>query len=225
MMQPFEDPNANFIRALSYRSQDNYRFSELHRQLNDLKKESVKREQEKQQMADLVDQDRLVEGRRGRLHDVWLRPAFEGKRSTGDLEIHQNGIRWASKARSEHKSDILFSNIQHLFFQPCDNELIVLVHVHLKAPIMIGKKKTKDVSFFREASESSFDETGNRKRRRQHEDDELRMEQEERRQRAALNKEFRQFADRIADAVGRPCPTMHSRLASLTISLTGWRSL
>lgn len=28
------------------------------------------------------------------------------------------------------------------------------------------------------------------------------MEQEERRQRAALNKEFRQFADKISDAVG-----------------------
>lgn len=171
-------------------------------------------------MADLVDQDRLVEGRRARLHDTWLRPAFEGKRSTGDVEIHQNGIRWASKARSEHKCDILFSNIKHLFFQPCDNELIVLVHVHLKTPIMVGKKKAKvgllllprlqcrrltvalqDIQFYREASESSFDETGNRKRRRQHEEDELKMEQEERRQRAALNKEFRQFADKIADAV------------------------
>lgn len=98
-------------------------------------------------MADLVDQDRLIEGRRARLHDTWLRPAFEGKRSTGDVEIHQNGIRWSSKARTEHKCDILFSNIKHLFFQPCDNELIVLVHVHLKSPIMIGKKKVKVSSF------------------------------------------------------------------------------
>lgn len=38
-------------------------------------------------------------------------------------------------------TDILFSNIKHLFFQPCDNELLVIMHVHLKAPIMIGKKK------------------------------------------------------------------------------------
>ena len=38
-------------------------------------------------------------------------------------------------------SDILFSNIKHFFFQPCDHELLVIVHVNLKAPIMIGKKK------------------------------------------------------------------------------------
>lgn len=37
--------------------------------------------------------------------------------------------------------DILFSNIKHLFFQPCDHELLVIMHIHLKAPIMIGKKK------------------------------------------------------------------------------------
>lgn len=37
--------------------------------------------------------------------------------------------------------DVLFSNIKHLFFQPCDKELLVILHIHLKAPIMIGKKK------------------------------------------------------------------------------------
>jgi nucleosome binding factor SPN SPT16 subunit len=38
--------------------------------------------------------------------------------------------------------DLLFSNVKHLFFQPCDHELLVILHIHLKAPIMIGKKKT-----------------------------------------------------------------------------------
>ena len=38
-------------------------------------------------------------------------------------------------------ADILFSNVKHLFFQPCDKELLVIVHLHLRAPIMIGKKK------------------------------------------------------------------------------------
>ena len=37
--------------------------------------------------------------------------------------------------------DILFSNIKHLFFQPCDHELLVIVHIHLKSPMMIGKRK------------------------------------------------------------------------------------
>ena len=56
----------------------------------------------------------------------------------------------------------------------------MIVHVHLKAPIMIGIKKadvsgnhylvhasfsftvTQDIQFFRDASDVQFDETGNR---------------------------------------------------------------
>jgi nucleosome binding factor SPN SPT16 subunit len=198
---PFEDIGANFIRALTYRSTDSARFSEVYKEITELRKEATKRENERREAADIVDQEKLVEGRRARLHDTWLRPPFEGKRSTGDVEIHQNGIRWSSKARSDHKLDVTFANIKHLFFQPCDNELVVLVHVHLKSPIMLGKKKVKDVQFYREATDAAFDETGNRKRRRQHEEDEIELEQEERRQRASLNKEFKAFADKIADAV------------------------
>ena len=40
------------------------------------------------------------------------------------------------------RADVLFSNVKHLFFQPCEHELLVLIHLHLRAPIMIGKKKT-----------------------------------------------------------------------------------
>jgi nucleosome binding factor SPN SPT16 subunit len=97
--------------------------------------------------------------------------------------------------------DVLFSNIKHLFFQPCDNELIVLIHCHLKSPVMIGKKKTKDIQFYREATDMQFDETGNRKRKHRYGDeDEIEMEQAERKRRHALNKEFKAFAEKIADA-------------------------
>lgn len=30
------------------------------------------------------------------------------------------------------KIDVLYNNIKHAFFQPCDNEMIILVHFHLK---------------------------------------------------------------------------------------------
>lgn len=106
-------------------------------------------------------------------------------------------------------ADILFSNIKHLLFQPCDNELIVVLHIHLKSPIMIGKKKAKDVQFFREVSDASFDETGNKKRKRNyHDEDELEAEQEERKRRMDLNKYFKAFSDKIAEAVR---PSLSSR--------------
>lgn len=96
----------------------------------------------------------------------------------------------------------MFSNIKHLLFQPCDHELVVILHIHLKNPIIIGKKKAKDVQFFREVSDASFDETGNKKRRKNYYDeDELEMEQEERKRRADLNKYFKAFSDKIAEAV------------------------
>lgn len=30
------------------------------------------------------------------------------------------------------KIDVLYNNIKHAFFQPCDNEMIILLHFHLK---------------------------------------------------------------------------------------------
>jgi nucleosome binding factor SPN SPT16 subunit len=74
----------------------------------------------------------------------------------GNLEIHVNGLRFRPDGPSSKIGklrfaldrlaadtiDLLFSNIKHLFFQPSEKELIVLIHVHLKAPIMLGKKKT-----------------------------------------------------------------------------------
>ncbi|KAM0787049.1 hypothetical protein ACM66B_006314 [Microbotryomycetes sp. NB124-2] len=201
---PFEDPTATFIRGVTYRSLDSFRFTELHKEINDLKKQAVKREAERKEMADVVEQDKLIEikGKRPiRLTDVQVRPSFDGKRQSGDVEIHSNGIRYQSSLKNEQKIDVLFSNIKHLFFQPCDHELIVILHIHLKNPILIGKKKAKDVQFFREVSDASFDETGNKKRRKNfHDEDELEMEQEERKRRADLNKYFKAFSDKIAEA-------------------------
>lgn len=95
----------------------------------------------------------------------------------------------------------MFSNVRHLFFQPCQSELIVIIHVHLKDPILFGKKKTKDVQFYREATDIQFDETGNRKRKyRYGDEDEYEAEQEERRRRAELDRLFKSFAEKIAEA-------------------------
>ncbi|KAF9916544.1 FACT complex subunit spt16, partial [Lobosporangium transversale] len=199
---PFDDPNANFVRALSFRSADGARMTEIYNQILELKKNAVKKESERKEMADIVEQDKLIEikGKRPpRLPDVFARPGLDGKRP-GELEIHSNGLRYVSPLRNENRIDILFNNIKHLFFQPCDGELIVLIHCQLKNPIMIGKKKTEHIQFYREASDAQFDETGNRRRKYVYGDeDELASEQEERRRRAALNKEFKQFGEKIQE--------------------------
>jgi len=198
---PFEDPTATFVKSMTYRSTDQYRMNEIYRQITDLKKLSLKKEAELKDIADIVQQDKLVEVKKGRpviLQDVFIRPSLEGKRVPGDLAIHMNGLRFSTHLKAG--VDIMFNNIKHLFFQPCDNELIVILHVHLKNPIMIGKKKTKDVQFYREATDMAFDETGNRRRRANYGDeDELAQEQAERAHRARLNKEFQNFTEKITD--------------------------
>ncbi|CAK3779217.1 FACT complex subunit spt16 [Lecanosticta acicola] len=200
--QPFEDPTAQFIRSLTFRSHDVDRMEGVKDQITEMKKESVRREQQKKDMEDVVEQDKLVEIRNRRPHrldNIFMRPAMESKRVGGAVEIHQNGLRY--NHLGNQKIDILFSNVKHVFFQPCAGELIVLIHLHLINPIIIGKRKTKDIQFYREATEMQFDETGNRKRKHRYGDEEeFEAEQEEKKRRAQLDKEFRAFAEKIADA-------------------------
>ncbi|CAK7900569.1 FACT complex subunit Spt16p [[Candida] anglica] len=202
---PYEDsPENSFLRSVTLRSRDRQRMVDVYKAIQDLKKDSVKRESERKQMADVVTQANLVElkgSRVKKLEQVFIRPQPDTKKIGGVLQIHENGLRYISTFRNDHKVDVLFSNIKHLFFQPCKDELIVVIHCHLKNPIMIGKKKTHDVQFYREASDIAFDETGGRKRRyRYGDEDELQQEQEERRRKQLLDKEFKAFAELIADS-------------------------
>ena len=201
--QPFEDASAHFVRSLTFRSKDADRMEDIAQSITELRKNAVRKEQEKKQLEDVVEQDKLIEIRNRRpqrLGELYLRPAMDGKRVPGEVEIHQNGLRYVNPMRSEHV-DVLFSNVKHLFFQPSVGELIVIIHVHLKNPIMIGKKKTKDVQFYREATDMAFDETGTRKRKHRYGDeDEYEQEQQEQRRREALDREFSGFAKKIQDA-------------------------
>ncbi|EKD20925.1 uncharacterized protein L3040_005860 [Drepanopeziza brunnea f. sp. 'multigermtubi'] len=202
--QPFEDASAHFVRSVTFRSTDGDHLQDIANQIANMKKDASKREAEKKEMEDVVEQDKLIEIRNRRpavMDNIFLRPAMDGKRVPGKVEIHQNGLRYQSPLNTQHRVDILFSNVKHLFFQPCQHELIVIIHVHLKDPILIGKKKTKDVQFYREATDIQFDETGNRKRRyRYGDEEEFEQEQEERRRRTQLDRDFKSFAEKIAEA-------------------------
>ena len=144
-----------------------------------------------------------LDRRPAKLDMLFMRPALDSKRTPGHVEIHQNGIRYVHGGGHDKSSivDVLFNNVKHLVFQPSKHELIVIIHLHLHHPIMIGKKKSKDIQFFREATDMQFDETGNRKRKHRYGDeDEFEQEQEERRRRQELDKLFFGFAKKIEEA-------------------------
>ena len=104
------------------------------------------------------------------------------------------------------KIDLIFKNIKLAFFQPAEKEILVLMHFHLHNPIMMGKKKTKDVQFYVEVMEASY--ALDNHRRSGYDPDELEEEQRERALRNRMNQEFQNFVKKA-----RAMPSRCSRLA------------
>lgn len=62
----------------------------------------------------------------------------------GDQGRHVVADLAVGGASAGARTDVPFSNIRHLIFQPCKTkEVITILHLHLKNPIMVGNKKTK----------------------------------------------------------------------------------
>ena len=57
---PFDDPDATFIRNISYRSTDARHFEEVYQEISEMRRLATKREAERREMADVVEQDELV---------------------------------------------------------------------------------------------------------------------------------------------------------------------
>lgn len=146
-----------FVKELSYKSRDSKSYANLFKIIKDLiKKVRIKEKEEKERSEIVADENLiLLRGKKIQLNDVIVRPHITSKKTNGVLEAHQNGFRFISN-RSE-SIEIIYRNVKHAFYQPCESELIVLIHFHLKNPIMIGKKKSYDVQFCREAGIQSDD--------------------------------------------------------------------
>jgi nucleosome binding factor SPN SPT16 subunit len=63
--QPFEDASAHFLRSLSLRSTNGARYAEIATQIANMKRDTTKKEQEKKDLEDVVEQDKLQEIRSG----------------------------------------------------------------------------------------------------------------------------------------------------------------
>jgi nucleosome binding factor SPN SPT16 subunit len=185
-----------YIRDLSYKSADHKNMTNLFKQIKDLIKKVKVKDQEEREKSDLVAQESLVliKGKRIALNDVIIRPNITSKKTSGVLEAHQNGFRFQSN--KGEKIDIIYKNIKHAFFQPGENELIVVVHFHLKNPILVGKKKTIDVQFYREAGSQADDLD---LRRRGNDYEEYEIELKERMMKEKINDEFSRFTKQVEE--------------------------
>uniref|UniRef100_A0A0R3QFN8 FACT complex subunit n=1 Tax=Brugia timori TaxID=42155 RepID=A0A0R3QFN8_9BILA len=136
-----------------------------------------------------------------KLKDLFVRPNIITKRISGSLEAHANGklldpknfgFRYTS-LRGD-KIDVLYNNIKHAFFQPCDNEMIILIHFTLKNPVLWGKRKYQDIQFYTEVGEITTD-LG--KYHHMQDRDDVQSEQLEREMRKRLNQVFQNFCDKV----------------------------
>jgi nucleosome binding factor SPN SPT16 subunit len=189
-------PYTSFIREMTFRSLDSQNLTDAFRKISELRKRERMKEVQDQEEADLVQQEQLIRTKNDRvprLSDLTMRPSFAKQKTQGNLEAHSNGLRFQSN-RGE-VVDIIYSNIKHAFFQDCKQEIMVLIHFHLKNPIMVGKKKQDNIQFFTEVIEASqaIDDS----RRRMNDPDELDDEQRERQLRRKLNDAFKDFSMKV----------------------------
>uniref|UniRef100_A0A5S6QLI1 FACT complex subunit n=1 Tax=Trichuris muris TaxID=70415 RepID=A0A5S6QLI1_TRIMR len=201
----FPAPDAIYVKEMTFRSTNVKEPGELHPPslnlimastlIKDLQKSYRAKEAEEREKEGIVQQDTLIVNSSQtfpRLKDLYVRPNMINKRLIGTLEAHTNGFRYV--ASRGDRLDILYRNIKHAFFQPCDGEMIVLIHFHLKDAILYGKRKHSDIQFFTEVGEITTDlgKRGGREDR-----DDLYAEQAERDLRRKLNIAFKSFCDRV----------------------------
>lgn len=182
-----------FIKDLIYKSTDKRHIENVSNSIQILIKNVKAREKEEKEKADLILQENLVlvHPPIAKLNNVSIRPTF-GKKQLGILETHSNGFRFS--AQKGEKVDIIFKNIKHAFFQPCDREMLIIVHFHLKNPIILAKKKVNDIQFVREVGSQSDDLHMNR---RGNEYDEYQAEIQEQMMKEKMNKEFLNFTEKV----------------------------
>ncbi|BHF81773.1 FACT complex subunit SPT16 [Sparganum proliferum] len=207
----FPSPQSTFLKEMTYRASNQRHHGDVaspstnlnnaYRIIKEVLKKFRSREAEERERANLVEQDVLVVDpvkSPFRLRDLYIRPNIVTKRITGTLEAHSNGFRFTS-IRGD-KVDILYNNIKHSFYQPCDGEMIILLHFHLKNAIMYGKKKQTDIQFYTEVGELTTDL--GKTHSRMHDRDDLEAEQREREMREQIKNAFKSFVDR-AEALAK----------------------
>ncbi|XP_070810100.1 FACT complex subunit SPT16 [Pituophis catenifer annectens] len=201
----FPNPEATFVKEITYRASNiktpgeqmvpALNLQNAFRIIKEVQKRYKTREAEEKEKEGIVKQDSLVinlNRSNPKLKDLYIRPNIAQKRMQGSLEAHVNGFRFTS-VRGD-KVDILYNNIKHAVFQPCDGEMIIVLHFHLKNAIMFGKKRHTDVQFYTEVGEITTD-LG--KHQHMHDRDDLYAEQMEREMRHKLKTAFKNFIEKV----------------------------
>ncbi|GMS97922.1 hypothetical protein PENTCL1PPCAC_20097 [Pristionchus entomophagus] len=201
----FPNPLAEYLKEVTYRASNMKEPGEIHassnnlttafRLIKEMQKSFRTEEAEEREKEGAVKQDKLIlslNKANPKMKDLYVRPNIIAKKISGSLEAHTNGFRYTS-LRGD-KIDVLYNNVKHAFYQPCDNEMLILLHFHLKHPVLWGKKKYQDIQFYTEVGEVTTD-LG--KYHHMQDRDDIQSEQMEREMRRKLNEAFKSFTTKV----------------------------
>ena len=187
-----DGPKKVYIKELTYRSSNINAHNEIVKQVKELQKrckgvenEVVYKSGEKFNLGNQLKS----------LNDLRMRPYLTGRKTTGTLTGFQNGFRFVSSKKENFEFPI--SIIKHAFFQPCSDNMIVLLHFTFKTPISINGKPHIHVQFYSEVCGGNEDLNDFRNRRGRKDSDEMREELMEEQAKAQSNKLFLDFVDYI----------------------------
>ena len=185
-----------FIREISYKFKDANYVQNIMTKIKDMTKAYKTKEQEDKEREDIIEQEKIIIRKEKRIFisELSIKPALLSKKSQGTLEAHMNGFRFLTN-KSE-KVDIIYKNIKHAFLQTCENEMNAFFHFHLINPIIVGKKKVRDIQFYRDIG-TQADDLNIKGRNTDY--DEYEMEIKEQRRIENMNKEFKKFSKNVEE--------------------------
>jgi nucleosome binding factor SPN SPT16 subunit len=130
------------------------------------------------------------------LHDLKMRPSVAGKKAKGTLNAYTKGYRFTSKKNLIF--DLAHSNIKHAIFQPCDENMMIILHFRLFKAVQVNKKRVKDVQFYCEVGSIAEDLNDPRRNRNRFDyPNEMEEEEMERYMQQKYNDAFLNFVETV----------------------------
>jgi len=194
-----------YVKEMNFRCRDRTQLEQVSQKIKDTQKAMAQKKVEQKQKDECKEQPALVpskDPKKPALRDCFVRPhplAQRGKRQQGTLTAEDNGFRFLTSARE--KIDIIYDNIKMAIYKDCDNDHVVCVHLHLKSPIMIGKKQTQDVQFYYDlmGMVDDADQRGSRL-----DEDEIAAEEREKKRIEKMNVVYLDFCKDVERSIWAP---------------------
>lgn len=156
--------NPIYIKELTFRSTNMAGITSITKQIKEMQKNFKLNLSLNRNSLSRIDKE-VLKDKLKTLNDLKMRPTLRGRKTSGSLTAYSNGFKFIS-----NKNEIftlMLSNIVIPIYQPCDENMIVILHFLLKNPIVINKKLTTHIQFFSEvgyATEDLNDPRRNRNR-------------------------------------------------------------